>query len=195
MKTFYSKDTGGFYVDEIHGSRLMAVVDPAWKWPLNEAGEPDYGVAADMIEVDNPDCKIPVDAVEVTGQEHAALLAGQSSGRMISADAQGRPSLQDRPPMSFALAKAAEFTTFRADREQFLNRLAGIGLAAQVSGQADVVAGAMQLRQGLLELTTYPAVVAATDIAALRLAMKTRYAALLGAVPVAVRAAFKGVDA
>ena len=59
---FYSKDTGGFYTTEIHGSN------------------------------------IPPDAVEITNADHAALLNGQSSGKVISADENGIPYLADPPP-------------------------------------------------------------------------------------------------
>lgn len=38
---------------------------------------------------------IPADAVEITDEQHAALLAGQSSGKIISADASGKPILVD----------------------------------------------------------------------------------------------------
>ncbi len=41
---------------------------------------------------------IPEDAVEITAAEHAALLEGQSQGKRIVADANGRPILQDPPP-------------------------------------------------------------------------------------------------
>ena len=41
---------------------------------------------------------IPDDAVEITETEHAALLEGQSQGKLIAADANGRPILQDPPP-------------------------------------------------------------------------------------------------
>ena len=34
---------------------------------------------------------IPADAVEITADEHAALLAGQSQGKLIQADAKGKP--------------------------------------------------------------------------------------------------------
>lgn len=40
---------------------------------------------------------IPADAVEITTEEHAALLAGQGQGKRIVADAQGRPMLADPP--------------------------------------------------------------------------------------------------
>lgn len=41
---------------------------------------------------------IPADAVEITEAEHAALLEGQSMGKVIVADESGRPILQDPPP-------------------------------------------------------------------------------------------------
>lgn len=41
---------------------------------------------------------IPADAVEITEAEHAALIEGQSMGKVIVADENGRPTLQDPPP-------------------------------------------------------------------------------------------------
>lgn len=41
---------------------------------------------------------IPADVVEIAKDEHAALLAGQAEGKIIAADANGRPVLQDPPP-------------------------------------------------------------------------------------------------
>lgn len=41
---------------------------------------------------------IPADAVEITIEEHQALLEGQSQGKRIVADENGRPILQDPPP-------------------------------------------------------------------------------------------------
>ncbi|WP_191058397.1 phage tail assembly chaperone [Geminicoccus harenae] len=43
---------------------------------------------------------IPEDAVEISADEHAALLAGQSQGKRIVADGGGRPTLVDPPPPS-----------------------------------------------------------------------------------------------
>lgn len=40
---------------------------------------------------------IPNDAVEITPEQHAALLAGESLGRRIIADPDGFPMLQDIP--------------------------------------------------------------------------------------------------
>lgn len=40
---------------------------------------------------------IPADAVEITDEQYAHLLDGQSSGKRIVADSTGGPVLQDRP--------------------------------------------------------------------------------------------------
>lgn len=93
-----------------------------------------------------------------------------------------------------AANRLAALTAFRADREKFLNRLTGIGLAAQIGGDAVTIASVVQVRQGLLDLTTAPTVVGATTPEQLKAAMKAAYAAVLtGAAPVVV-AAFRGVD-
>ncbi|MCG9094472.1 DUF4376 domain-containing protein [Laribacter hongkongensis] len=44
---------------------------------------------------------VPDDAVEITAEQHAALLAGQSAGQLITADENGYPVLCDPPPISF----------------------------------------------------------------------------------------------
>lgn len=41
--------------------------------------------------------KIPEDAVEITEEEYAELLDGQSSGKIISAGNSGKPFLSDPP--------------------------------------------------------------------------------------------------
>ena len=41
---------------------------------------------------------IPSDAVEISAEDHAALLEGQSQGKIISADKNGKPVLKDPPP-------------------------------------------------------------------------------------------------
>ena len=40
---------------------------------------------------------IPADAVEITSEQHAALLAAQSSGKVIQADQSGKPVAVDPP--------------------------------------------------------------------------------------------------
>lgn len=41
--------------------------------------------------------KIPADAVAVTDDEYAKLVDGQASGKIITVDVGGRPTLQDPP--------------------------------------------------------------------------------------------------
>lgn len=47
--------------------------------------------------------QIPADAVEITSERHTELLAGQSSGRVISASSNGHPTLTDRLAPSIAI--------------------------------------------------------------------------------------------
>lgn len=46
---------------------------------------------APLIEVPNLLCQIPADAVEITAEQHAALLAAQTGGMVIAANADGHP--------------------------------------------------------------------------------------------------------
>lgn len=120
---YASKSTRNFYYAEIHGARRINVPDPAWirptkdivvqpgesAWIGNElvtnAGDesvtyrnvPDMNAIQDTLEIVNPDCLIPDDAVEITTENHAALLAGESAGRIIVWGASGYPVLVDPP--------------------------------------------------------------------------------------------------
>lgn len=72
---------------------------------------------------------IPADAVEITAEEHAALLAGQSAGKRIIPDATGRPILADPPaPLLadvLASALAAIDTTAGAARSRYITTVPG----------------------------------------------------------------------
>lgn len=57
---------------------------------------------------------IPADAVEITHEEHAALLAGQSAGQQIVAGADGKPALQSPPPPSANDVIKAQITTLES---------------------------------------------------------------------------------
>lgn len=94
---FYSKSTQGFYAEAIHGSRLIerVTIDQATGEPLARWTEP------------NPDSKIPADAVEITSEQHASLLTGQSQGKLIHIDITGYPVLVDPPAQTLADLKTA----------------------------------------------------------------------------------------
>lgn len=65
--------------------------------------------------------QIPADAVEITGEAHAALLAGQSNGKVITADETGVPVLSDPPPLTLDQqlknAQAARAAAYRAEAD------------------------------------------------------------------------------
>lgn len=98
-------------------------------------------------------------------------------------------------PPPFVQSKPQELAAFREKREKMLNRLAGIGMAAMQAGNTELASAVAGFRQGLLDLPSHATVTAAADIVALKLALTTRYDALVAATPVAARVAFKGVDA
>lgn len=100
---FYSVSTGGFYDADIHGPRTVLIRDPNWTAP-----EDDPEARPPLIEVVNPHCLIPADAVEITREEHAALLAAQAAGKTIIADENGRPAAADPPPAPEQIAARFE---------------------------------------------------------------------------------------
>lgn len=58
-----------------------------------------------------------IDTVEITTEEHAALLQGQSEGKVIAADENGYPVLQDPPqPTADQMAETA-----RAERDRLMD--------------------------------------------------------------------------
>lgn len=63
---------------------------------------------------------IPADSIEITVEEHNALMQGQSEGKHIGADESGRPILIVPPPLTLAetvTAKKAALATYRYDKE------------------------------------------------------------------------------
>lgn len=117
----YSPLTGGFYDTQLHGERALLIPDPQWQRPLvtvtlqpgesspdgfkvNETTKaitvelPDEKAVHPLIEVPNLECLLPADAVEITPERHAELLAGNALGKLIVADKSGLPTLQEAPP-------------------------------------------------------------------------------------------------
>lgn len=145
---FYSAQTLGFYDAEIHGARRITIIDPAWIRPtvdivlqpgesawvgdelVTNAGDepktfidvPDMNAIPDTLEVANPACLIPADAVEISQERHAELLNGQSTGLLISSGEDGYPVLIDPPPPSPEVLAAIE----RAWRDGQLSATDGV---------------------------------------------------------------------
>jgi len=67
----------------------IKVVDAQATAPLISV--PDETAVPDMIEVPNPDCKLPEDAVVISKDQHTALLDAQAAGQVIAADRDGFP--------------------------------------------------------------------------------------------------------
>ena len=60
---------------------------------------------------------IPADAVDITLTEHAALLLGQSQGKLITADTLGRPVLTDPPPKPLIEVKTTKLAQLEQARD------------------------------------------------------------------------------
>ena len=88
----------------------------------------------------------------------------------------------------------ATLNKFRDDREDYLNRISGIGFAAQATDRLDIVQHVLDVRKGLLDLTSAPAVIAATTQEQLKKAMLMQYATILSGVPAEVKSAFKDMN-
>lgn len=89
-------------------------------------------------------------------------------------------------------SQAAALQRARDVRTPILNALIGIGLAADRAGETATVDAVLAARQGLLDITKLPALLAAAsddDFDAIALA---RYRELVTAAPLAVRSAFLG---
>ncbi|WP_227105119.1 phage tail assembly chaperone [Chromobacterium rhizoryzae] len=119
MGKYFAESTGGFYDSSIHGALALTVVDPSWVRPTIKETDPnwvqpaddpkatapmidvpDMSVAAPTITTSNPACQIPADAVEITAEQHAELMAAQSAGKIITSGANGNPIAIDPPPPS-----------------------------------------------------------------------------------------------
>jgi len=86
---------------------------------------------------------------------------------------------------------AAKLAEVRTVREAMLNRMTGIALVAQVTGDTATVTGFQTARQGLLDITTG----CPTDPAQVDAFIQGKYASILAALPASLVKAFAGVDA
>lgn len=49
-----------------------------------------------MIEVDNPECRLPADAVEISDERHAELMQAQADGKTFRPGSDGLPEIAER---------------------------------------------------------------------------------------------------
>lgn len=87
---FYSPTTRGFYDDLVHGSRQIDIVDPQYVPP--EVTDPDEPLPEPpYITVDNPFCRLPDDAQEISDERYHELLDEQTAGKNIVPGTDGLP--------------------------------------------------------------------------------------------------------
>lgn len=103
---------------------------------------------------------IPEDVVEITDDQYRALLDGQAQGKVIAADANGRPILIDPPKPSLADAKADALRRVDAFAAAFRARIAGTADPIEVAGWNNKLALAMAVKAG----TAKPHEVAALQV-------------------------------
>ncbi len=116
--------------------------------------------------------------------------------------AEGSIEVPERPSASFAWngtawvedfakLKTAALTKFRADRLQMFFVIANMSDEAKTDGDTATATALDTFRQGLKDLPSWPAVVAATTEAELLTAMSTQYKALVAALPTSQKLYFK----
>ena len=97
--------------------------------------------------------EVPADAVEITAEYHAALLAGQSNGKLINFDKDGYPFLADpAPPTEEELQQQTntEARAYLASTDWYVIRL-------QETGQAipeEILEARSQARSRVVDIPT-----------------------------------------
>lgn len=68
-------------------------------------------------EVDNPDCLLPADVVEISPEQHAALMSELGGGKVLGHDEEGRPVAKE-PVIDIE----AQIAALRRERDRALQR-------------------------------------------------------------------------
>lgn len=84
---YFNPETGGFHSEQFDGPKKIAV-------PQTER-EKKAGKRPRMI--DNPDCRIPQEAVPITSEQYEELMTAQANGKVIVAKG-GKPAAVDHQP-------------------------------------------------------------------------------------------------
>ena len=93
------------------------------------------------------------------------------------------------------LARAEYLAEVREMREDLLNRLTGIAMAAQLQGDTTLPAAFVQARKRLLDITKVASVVNSTTAAECKAAVKAEYANIAVQAPTGLRTAFSTMGA
>lgn len=95
---------------------------------------------------------------------------------------------------AFTALKAAEIELYIETREKMCARVAGIGQRLARAGDAAGASSCDAVINALLDVPAHTSVVNATDLASLRLAIKTRYLAAVGLASVSAKVEFRRYD-
>ena len=109
MTMYYSKLRGGFFPDDIYGTKTILVEDSTSDAEIKP-----------LVEVPNPNCTLPDDAVEISDEVYHQLLQDQSEGKVI--DFSGSMVAAKNAPVATIAElkekKKAEITEARAKASQ-----------------------------------------------------------------------------
>lgn len=129
---YYSPSQNAFYDDAVHGPRTISVIDEekqahALAALTEREGEPDADQSAIdqaraafvaspiTVEITNPECRLPEDAIPIDDKTHFDLMAKQAEGWEIMPDAMGFPVAGVPVP-----AATTALSTARASRDRAL---------------------------------------------------------------------------
>jgi hypothetical protein len=171
---FYSAKTRGFYHPTVHGPRRILVPQAGWvrptvkvelapgeSVPVNDFGHTIANTSAEPLVLEVPDLSAahpcteehnpahPTDVVEVSDEEHAALMLGQTEGKEIVPDELGRPVLADPVPTAADLR-----ATFWAERERRITEARDKIEALEDDGEAHAAVPWRAYRKALRDMDT-----------------------------------------
>lgn len=95
---------------------------------------------------------------------------------------------------SFAARKSAEIASYIETREKMCARVAGIGQRLARAGDTEGASSCDAVVNALLDVLAHPSVTGTTDLASLKLALKTRYLAAVSLASASARLEFKRYD-
>ncbi|WP_083001980.1 DUF4376 domain-containing protein [Halomonas sp. GT] len=130
QQIYWSATAHAFFHSSIHGAPLLRVIDPAWQPDENNPDD-----IPPMLEVPNPDTKVPKDAVEVDADTHEALMNGQTTGLNIISDEHGRPTLAEPPAATIQQLATQKRRELNAARDAAFAQ----GMEYNFNGETDVV--------------------------------------------------------
>jgi hypothetical protein len=136
---------------------------------------------------------LPADIVDIPLALYEQAMSRPAGTGFIIAD--GAVTVIPAPEETFSSQAAAYMITVRETRESILNRLAGIGVAAILAGDATTSQAVAKARLALLAITDDASVIAASDVGALKAAVLAAYKAIAKAAPAELRKAFDVVGA